>query len=149
MDELSKVSFPIDRSLVGVAGGRTTVSVAVGPLSRTLEGRPVVELIAFAALFVFARLLQQDTVQARVVVDAADRADSPVTARFAADATLAAALATTRVGIAEGAEIDLTILEQTGELAYRWHRAELRVGRRGLAAVVGFRHGKSCPTIGQ
>ena len=118
MDKFSKVSFPTDRSLVGVAGGRTTVSVALGPLTCTTAGRPVVELIAFAALFVFARLLQQETVQARVVVDAGGQADSPVAAHFAADATLAAALATVRIGTdADGAEIDLTILERTGDFA--------------------------------
>jgi amino acid adenylation domain-containing protein len=113
-----RVSFPTDRSLVGLPAGRTTVSVALGPLACTLAGRPAVELIAFAALFVFARLLQQEAVQARLVADAGVQADSPVAARFAADATLAAALATTRIGTdTEGAEIDLTILEQAGDSA--------------------------------
>ncbi len=66
----------------------------------------------------FARLLQQETVQARVVVDADLQVNSPVAARFAADATLTAALATVRVGaVTDGAEIDLTILERTSEPA--------------------------------
>ena len=117
MDTLSKVSFPIDRSLVGGASGRTRVSVALPPLACTLAARPAVEYIAFAALFVFARLLQQETVQARVVVDAGLQVNSPVAARFAADATLTAALATVRVGaVTDGAEIDLTILERTSDL---------------------------------
>ena len=78
---------------------------------------------AFSALsqvgaFVFARLLQQETVQARVVVGAGLQVNSPVAARFAADATLTAALATVRVGaVPDGAEIDLTILERTSEPA--------------------------------
>ena len=135
MDILSKVSFPTDRSLVGVAGGRTKLSVALGPPTCTWAERPAVELVAFAALFVFARLLQQETVQARVVVDGGVRADSQVAARFAADATLATALATTRIGTgADGAEIDLTILERTGDFAccgnvltYVWDAEDLRL----------------------
>ena len=127
MDTLSKVSFPIDRSLVGVPRGRSTVSVTLDPLACTLVGRPAVEL--------FARLLQQETVQARVAVDAGVRADSLVAASFAADATLATALATTRTGAdADGAEIDLTILERTGDFAcsgnvltYVWDAEDLRL----------------------
>jgi non-ribosomal peptide synthetase component F len=120
MDTLSKVSFPIDRSLVGVAGGRTKVSVALRPLACTLAGRPAVEFIAFAALFVFARLLQQETVQARVVVGAGLQVNSPVAARFAGGATLTAALGTLRIGaVSDDAEIDLTILERTSNFAGR------------------------------
>jgi hypothetical protein len=135
VDKLSKVSFPTYRSLVGVASGRTTVSVALGPDRRALEGRPIIELIAFAALFVFARLLQQNTVQTRVVVDARAGPGSPVAAHFATHATLAAALATTRIGAdADGTEIDLTILERVGDFAcagnvltYDWDREDLRL----------------------
>ena len=115
MNRLPKVSFPTDRSLVNLPAGRTTASVVLGPLAHTLAGRPAVELIAFAALFVFARLLQQDAVQARLVVDDDVQADSGVAARFAADATLAEALATTRIGTdTEGTAIDLTIQQQPG-----------------------------------
>ena len=120
MDTLPKVSFPADRALVGSAPGRTTVSVALGPLAFPPAGRSTVELIAFAALFVFARVLQQEAVRARLLVEAGPQAGSPVTARFAAEATLAAALATTRVDTdSEGAEIDLTIVERPGGYAGR------------------------------
>ncbi|MEA2736774.1 MAG: hypothetical protein QOH05_81 [Acetobacteraceae bacterium] len=118
MDTGLKVGFPIDRSLVDFPARRTTVSVTLGPLAPTLRTMPAGELIAFAALFVFARMLQQETVHARLVVNDSVSAITSVAADFAAAATLAAALATTRIGPDnKGEEIDLTILEQSGDTA--------------------------------
>jgi amino acid adenylation domain-containing protein len=113
MATLSKVGFPTDRSLVGLSTARTTTSVVLGPLAPTLADRPTGELIAFAALFVFSRLLQLEAVQARLMVGGSIQAEAQVATRFAADATLAAALETIQVGTnTEGVEIDLTILKQ-------------------------------------
>lgn len=119
MSAPSRSGFPADRSLVDLPSERATVSVVLPSCAHGATGRPVVEIVAFAALFVFARMLQQDVVQSRLVVNDGGVAELPVAARIAADATLSAALRTTRIGAGAaeigGAEIDLAIRAQAGD----------------------------------
>ncbi|HQT77777.1 MAG TPA: amino acid adenylation domain-containing protein [Rhodopila sp.] len=113
MDALSTVSFPTDRSLVGLPARQATVSVTLDPFAPTLSSRPTAELIAFAALFVHSRLLQQEAVQARLLMDDGAQAESLVEACFTADATLTDALQTVRIDPhGDEAQTDLTIQPQ-------------------------------------
>ena len=125
--------FPADRSLPALFPNRSTLSI---PLP---EGSAAIGAVAFAALFVCARVLGLAVVRARRSSRGAMSAGEFVQLEYAPDISLAQAFATMRFGAAaEPGDLDLAIVEPGGRSLGA--DAELRIESAADGARLSLTH---------
>jgi len=125
--------FPADRSLPALFPNRSTLSI---PLP---EGSAAIGAVAFAALFVCARVLGLAVVRARRSSRGAMSAGEFVQLEYAPDISLAQAFATMRFGAAaEPGDLDLAIVEPGGRSLGA--DAELRIESAAEGARLSLTH---------
>ncbi len=107
--------FPVDRSLAELPERHSTLSLAM-PLGATLiQSRPMGDVIAFAALFVCARMLDLGRICARRSSNSVAPEGDFIEVEYAQDLSLGRAFATLHRGEASGSnDVDLVIVEPGG-----------------------------------
>ena len=109
------LDFPADRSLPHVSSALVKVTITLPPLQPRSDAQPDMAIIGFGALFVFSRLLNQESLQARLVTGDDPDPTSFVCAEICRSATLAQAFATLRIGAASGAtRVNLAVITPSG-----------------------------------